>query len=515
MTSPRLVTRRTWVAQLGVFFLVYFVQKMTGVVKLPLRNTLRLPTLEGGLGMSVPEIGYFFAAVALGWYIKALLGMVSDRIPLFGYRRKTWLAAASLGTSAVWLGVAVSDGWTVESLFAAILAVNLLIAFSDVVCDGLMVEAGRHLEQEEDLPPGTGNRRFQTAQWIGATLAMTIAAVGGGVIAQFFTLRTVAWILVALPLLVVAACVFFVREERTPLRWAEARLGVAAVGLCVMVAAAIVGMKRATAGSPFAAWEPLASVVLATVPVLLVADVPRRVLYPLLLMVLWRCMPFNTDTQYLYQFFSADDPGFRAVLDGDGAFAGGFRRAVEAMGFAAQGGAGYGTVFFGAVLLPVEYLGAMLGLILSWAYLRNAPMSRVLKWCLGGWAGVLVVFVGLALGGSRSLPCVLAAFALVGVVSILYNTAILFYAASHTAARNAATVFAMLLGFSNIGVTLGGEAFGGWLYSRGGAASAFPEGTSPASAGLLLVLGVAAVHTVLLYVFIAATFRDEPVRGGP
>ena len=75
----------------------------------------------------------------LPWSIKLLYGLISDNVPLFGSRRKSYLLIMSLlqFVSMIVLGVQHSDN---ESLAVGMLfCSNLSIAFSDVIVDALMV----------------------------------------------------------------------------------------------------------------------------------------------------------------------------------------------------------------------------------------------------------------------------------------------------------------------------------------------------------------------------------------
>lgn len=93
-----------------LFFLIYLVQKFAnnfeGISKIPVRNILKKAQNEGGFGLTSEKAGAFLTDSGLGWYIKALLGAITDRLPIFGYRRKSWLIVSSLGAAAAWFWVA-------------------------------------------------------------------------------------------------------------------------------------------------------------------------------------------------------------------------------------------------------------------------------------------------------------------------------------------------------------------------------------------------------------------------
>src|SRR5256885_5861086 len=51
------------------------------------------------------QIAAFLTVLNLPWFIKPLYGLVSDFVPLFGYRRKTYLIAANALAAAAYLSV--------------------------------------------------------------------------------------------------------------------------------------------------------------------------------------------------------------------------------------------------------------------------------------------------------------------------------------------------------------------------------------------------------------------------
>lgn len=150
---------------------MYFVQGIgeptEGLVTQPVRSILK------SWGYGAAEIAGFAALLALPWWLKPIYGLVSDFIPLAGYRRRSYLIIA--GTTAVisFLGmflfpVPYGARWL---LLASLVLPTVAIAWSDVVIDALMVEQGQ--------PRGiTG--RLQSVQW-GAMWSATIAAglIGG------------------------------------------------------------------------------------------------------------------------------------------------------------------------------------------------------------------------------------------------------------------------------------------------------------------------------------------------
>ena len=487
---------------LAALLLASAVQKLCnnyeGLTKVLVRGHLAGPTEGGGLGLGPAAAGAFLTAAALGYFIKPMFGLVTDRLPVFGYRRRSWLVLASLATSAAWVWVAVGGAADAGPLLAALLVVNVTVTFSDVVCDGLMVEAGRRAERDGAAAAGTGNRPLQVAQWAGALAAMLVAAAAGGLLARYATLSHAAWASAALPLLTAVAALVLVREERVAWDWRAARGGFAAVGLAAGVGAAVLALKRYTAGTPFEAVEPFLSPALVLGAVLLVARVPRSVLAPAVLVIAWPCLPFKADSQYLFQYLTCDNAAFVEALGCDAGVPGAVRRALAAVGLDDGGDAGgFARLFYGLAFLSVELVAGTAGLAVLGRYGQGVPLRWLLAGCLAGWAVALAAYAGLPALASPGY--LLACAAVSGLATWVGGTAVLFYAASRVpdgGPGGQATVFALLMGLSNLGGLFGVETVGGRLYQG------FAEAGGPDD-GLRAVLAASAAYLVVLAAVLA------------
>jgi MFS family permease len=143
----------------------------SGLIAQPVRSLLR------SWGESPAALGALMALLAVPWTIKPAFGLLSDFVPLFGSRRRSYLllanglAAASLVLLA-FVPLAPGSRWL---LFTLLLPTTMAIALGDVIVDALMVEKGQPLGL-------TG--RFQSIQWTAANAALLITGVLGGYIAE-------------------------------------------------------------------------------------------------------------------------------------------------------------------------------------------------------------------------------------------------------------------------------------------------------------------------------------------
>lgn len=191
---------------LSLFGLAYFAQsfaQMGGLIAQPLNFYLK-----EALGLSPSDVSEYLAVASLPWVIKPVYGLVSDYIPLLGYRRKSWLMLLNLIAAFGFLRLAGLDD--PATLVSALTLTAFGTAASDVIIDALMVEKGAQ----------TGlTARFQGTQWFWFKLASVVTALAGGLLAASFepatALHIAATVTMLAPLAVLVASYFLVREPRS------------------------------------------------------------------------------------------------------------------------------------------------------------------------------------------------------------------------------------------------------------------------------------------------------------
>lgn len=188
-----------------LFGVLYFAQGIAepteGLIAQPVR------TLLSSWQYPAAAIGQFAALIAIPWSLKPVFGLLTDFVPLFGLRRKTYLVLASgaAGSSLLWLATFPPPTGAYYWLLAGLLIPTIGVALADVVIDALMIETGRPLGQ-------TG--RLQSVQW-GALYTATIATGSlGGWLSQW-RLPTLGFLICGVTLLLtLPLAIWFVREER-------------------------------------------------------------------------------------------------------------------------------------------------------------------------------------------------------------------------------------------------------------------------------------------------------------
>lgn len=184
-----------------LFAVVYFAQGMWYLPNQAITIVLKERALPAG------AVADFFFVATLPWLVKPAYGLLSDFVPLFGRRRKSYFLLTSALAAACGSALALLPGhpfWPMAALFTAM---GLGLAFTDVLTDALMVERGRPLGL-------TG--AFQSVQWAAIYGASILIGVAGGFFAERRDLTGVFTAAACFPLLSLAMAAVFVHEPPAP-----------------------------------------------------------------------------------------------------------------------------------------------------------------------------------------------------------------------------------------------------------------------------------------------------------
>ncbi len=198
---------RAMTTRLLVFFaLVYVVEgvgQVSGLIAQPLSYFLK--EVHGWTPLQVTA---YLAIFNFPWIIKPVYGAFSDFLPLFGYRRKSYLLAANICAIAgfLWITQLAVPGQLVWALQLTAYA----MAISSTVCGAVLVENGQRLGE---------SGRFVNQQWLWFNLATMIAAIGGGQLAQHLSptsaLHAAAAVVAVAPLAALFGTLFLISERKT------------------------------------------------------------------------------------------------------------------------------------------------------------------------------------------------------------------------------------------------------------------------------------------------------------
>jgi MFS family permease len=199
--AKRLINHLLW-----FFALVYIVEGLGqvagGLISQPL--TYYLKQVHGWTPVQVTA---FVTLFNLPWVIKPVYGLVSDFVPLFGYRRKSYLIIANVAAIAGFFWATQIDEPSV--LVFALMMTAYAMAISSTLCGAVLVEYGQKLHE---------SGRFVNQQWLWSNIAAMAAAIVGGQLVQRLppgsALHVGAAIVGVTPFLVIIGTLFLAPEQK-------------------------------------------------------------------------------------------------------------------------------------------------------------------------------------------------------------------------------------------------------------------------------------------------------------
>ena len=152
-----------------LFAIVYFAQ---GMIYLP-DQVVAIVFKERGL--TAGQLATFTWIITIPWFIKPVYGLLSDFVPIFGTRRRSYFLIMSGVAALAAVAVSLMPGASYAQLATLITLLWLGVGFTDVLTDALMVENGQRVGL-------TG--AFQSVQWGALSAASILVGVGGGYLAE-------------------------------------------------------------------------------------------------------------------------------------------------------------------------------------------------------------------------------------------------------------------------------------------------------------------------------------------
>lgn len=178
---------------------IYFVEGALGLARLA-----QTFLLKDELHLGPAEMSALTGIFALPWTIKPLYGFLSDGLPLFGYKRRSYLVLCGILGSLAYTSVALG-GRDITTTVVSLLLASACVACSDVVADGMVVELTRK------SPSNAGG--LQSLCWGSAAAGGLLSAYFSGSLLEILTPRQVFGLTAILPF-VVTLISLLTEEER-------------------------------------------------------------------------------------------------------------------------------------------------------------------------------------------------------------------------------------------------------------------------------------------------------------
>jgi MFS family permease len=186
----------------GLVYVVEGIGQTGGLIAQPLNYYLKQI-----FGWTPVQVSAYLTILNLPWIIKPVYGIVSDFLPLFGYRRKAYLVLANAAA-------AVAFGWVTQitqpgQLIFVLLLTAYAMAISSTLCGAILVENGQRLGASD---------AFVNQQWLWFNIAALASGFIGGQLVERLSpaaaLHAAAAIIAVAPLAVVSTGWFLINEPK-------------------------------------------------------------------------------------------------------------------------------------------------------------------------------------------------------------------------------------------------------------------------------------------------------------
>jgi MFS family permease len=193
----------------AVVYVVEGIGQTAGLIAQPLSYFLKQTYGWGPL-----QVTAYLTVLNLPWIIKPVYGIVSDFVPIFGYRRKSYLVLANLAAAGAYCWVTQLTAPS-EIVFSLLLTAYGM-AISSTICGAVLVENGQKFGASDS---------FVNQQWLWFNIAAMAAAFIGGQLVQHLTptgaLHGAAAIIAVAPLAVVCFGWFLIHESPSQINLLE------------------------------------------------------------------------------------------------------------------------------------------------------------------------------------------------------------------------------------------------------------------------------------------------------
>jgi predicted MFS family arabinose efflux permease len=193
----------------GLVYVVEGIGQTGGLIAQPLNYYLKAT-----FGWTPVQVTAYLTILNLPWIIKPVYGIVSDFLPLFGYRRKSYLILANAAATGAY-------GWVTQitgpsELVFVLLLTAYAMAISSTLCGAILVENGQRFGASD---------AFVNQQWLWFNIAALASGFIGGQLVERLSpssaLHAAAAITAIAPLAVVFTTWFLISEPKSRIDLAE------------------------------------------------------------------------------------------------------------------------------------------------------------------------------------------------------------------------------------------------------------------------------------------------------
>jgi MFS family permease len=193
----------------GLVYVVEGIGQTGGLIAQPLNYYLKQT-----FAWTPVQVTAYLTILNLPWIIKPVYGIVSDFVPLFGYRRKAYLVLANAAAAIAYCWV--SQITAPSELVFALLLTAYAMAISSTLCGAILVENGQRLGASD---------AFVNQQWLWFNVAALASGFIGGQLVERLSpggaLHAAAATIAVAPLVVVFGGWFLISETKSRIDFPE------------------------------------------------------------------------------------------------------------------------------------------------------------------------------------------------------------------------------------------------------------------------------------------------------
>lgn len=172
--------------------------------------------LSSDLNASASDLSFYYATVFIPWNFRAIYGLLSDVVPLFGSRRKLYIIGCYILTSCCILLFAIVVRHLSEAFVVGVF-LNVFFAFSEAVLDALSIDLlrSRCSDSECDL---TASTDLQSANMTFRTIGSVLSVATAGAVSVWLSPRTMIGVTASFPVVSAIICFWVDVDHRVRIR---------------------------------------------------------------------------------------------------------------------------------------------------------------------------------------------------------------------------------------------------------------------------------------------------------
>ena len=166
--------------------------------------------LKDEMNLQPYEMSRVFAFIMIPWVLKPILGLITDLVPLFGYRRKTYLIICGLISVLCWIYMGLWAN-TFTPIILSLFFISFSICFASVIGEAIIVELSKIKVSDE----GNSNeaKNYVSSFFLVKNAGVLISSFFKGYLVEIMSLRNIFLLNAIIPLFIVLSGIVLIESE--------------------------------------------------------------------------------------------------------------------------------------------------------------------------------------------------------------------------------------------------------------------------------------------------------------